>query len=286
MTIGEQRPASAPGQPRSVGGTDRGNPGSPEPRLGGGLAVSAGMHSGLVVALLFAAFYAPQGNAWSATAGVGAVTIGAVGSLPGVPLPRPAVVSTSRVADPTKGLYKSEPEPKKPVIPPDATPLQKFEKEKPKLVPSKPSRLLEDNSTPPPGAIPYGQGGTPTMPYTQFTTGSGSQGGIGISGPSGATGDFGMRYSWYVEAVQRRISGNWLQSTIDASIRFAPRAVVEFQIFRDGTARNIQLTTSSGNVQVDRSALRAVQDSIPFPTLPGDYAGTYVSVQFWFEFHR
>jgi len=37
---------------------------------------------------------------------------------------------------------------------------------------------------------------------------------------------------------------------------------------------------------VDRSALRAVRDSIPFPTLPGDYSGTYVSVQFWFEFHR
>ena len=124
------------------------------------------------------------------------------------------------------------------------------------------------------------------MPYTQFTTGSGSQGGIGMTGPSGAAGDFGMRYSWYVEAVQRRISGNWLQSTIDPSIRFAPRVVVEFQIFRDGTMRNLQITTRSGNEQVDRSAVRAVQDSIPFPSLPGDYGGAYVSVQFWFEFHR
>ena len=261
-------------------------PGSPEPRLGGGLAVSAGLHAGLAVALLLATIYAPRGNAWATTgAGGGAVKINAVGSLPGVPLPLPAVVSTSRVADPTKGLYKNEPAPKNVPPPPDATALQKFEKEK-KLPPSKPSRLLEDNSPPPPGAIPYGQGGTPAMPYTQFTTGSGSQGGVGMTGPTGAAGEFGTRYSWYVEAVQRRISGNWLQSTIDPSIRFAPRVVVEFQIFRDGTAGNIQIITRSGNASVDRSALRAVQDSVPFPTLPGDYSGSYVSVQFWFEFHR
>lgn len=259
-----------------------GRNGSPEPRIGRPLAVSAGLHSALVALILFSAFYAPQGNAWSA-AGGGAVSIGMVGSLPGVPLPRPMVVSTSRVVDVTKGLYKSEPAPKKEEMP-DATKLPTFEKEK-KLAPSKPSRLLEDNATPPPGAIPYGQGGTPVMPYTQFTMGAGSPGGIGTKSPTGG-GDFGARYSWYVEAVQRRISGNWLQSTIDPAIRFAPRVVVEFQIFRDGAVRNIQMTTSSGNVSVDRSALRAVQDSVPFPTLPGDYAGSYVSVQFWFEFHR
>jgi protein TonB len=246
--------------------------------------VSVGLHSALVAVILFSAFYASQGSAWSATGG-GAVTIGAVGSLPGVPLPRPIVVSTSRVTDPTKGLYKSEPAPKKAEIPPDATSLPKFEKEK-KLPPSRPSRLLEDKSPPPQNAIPYGGGGTPMMPYTQFTTGSGTQGGIGMKGPSGPGGDFGARYSWYVEAVQRRISGNWLQSTIDPAIRFAPRVVVEFQIFRDGTVRNMQITQSSGNASVDRSALRAVQDSIPFQTLPGDYSGAYVSVEFWFEFHR
>ena len=261
-------------------------PGSPEPRIGRPLAVSAGLHSALVAALIFAAFYAPQGNAWSATGGGGAaVQINAVGSLPGIPLPRPVVYSTSRVVDTSKGLYQSEPLPKKPVIPPDATPLTQFEKEK-KLPPSRKSRLLENDYQPPQNAVPYGQGGRPTLPYTQFETGSGSQGGIGMSGPSGAAGDFATRYAWYVEAVQRRISGNWLQSTIDPSIRFAPRVVMEFQIMRDGTVRNIQITQSSGNASVDRSALRAVQDSNPFQSLPGDYGGSYVSVQFWFELHR
>jgi protein TonB len=259
-----------------------GGSGSPEPKLGGPLAVSAGVHTGLVALLLFSAFFVPRGSAWSGP-GSGAVSIGMVGSLPGVPLPRPSVVSVSRVADPTQGLYKKEP-PSQAEIP-NATKLPQFEKDK-KLPPSKTSRLLSDDSTPPPGAIPYGKGGTPNLPYTQFTTGSGTQGGIGMSSPGGGGGDFGARYAWYVEAVQRRISGNWLQSTIDPAIRFAPRVVVAFEVFRDGTARNIQITQSSGNASVDRSALRAVQDSNPFPTLPGDYSGSYVAVEFWFEFHR
>jgi TonB family protein len=257
--------------------------GTPEPSLGGPLAVSIGMHTVLSSLLLISAFYAARGNAWSGGGG-GAISIGVVGSLPGVPLPRPAVVSTSRVTDPTRGLYKAEPKPKKPEVIPDAKPLAQFEKEK-KLAPTKRSRLLEDTSPPPPGAIPYGQGGTPSMAYSQFALGTGgAQGGLGMSGPAG--GAFAQRYAWYVEAVQRRISSNWLQSTVDPSIRFAPRVVVQFQIFRDGTASNIQIVQSSGNASVDRSALRAVQDSIPFLRLPGDYSAPYVSVEFWFEFHR
>jgi TonB family protein len=243
------------------------------------------MHLALAGVALFSVFFAPQGNAWSgAGSGGGAVSITAVGSLPGVPLPRPAVVTNNRVVDSTNGLYESEPQPKKAAVVPDATKLTEFEKEK-KLQPSKPSKLLKDDSTPPPNAVPYGQKGTPSLPYTQFSMSNGSQGGMGVQSPGGG-GDFGQRYSWYVEAVQRRISGNWLQSTIDPSIRFAPRVVVQFQIFRDGTARNVQIAQSSGNVSVDRSALRAVEDSSPFQGLPGDYSGSFVSVEFWFEFHR
>lgn len=260
--------------------------GTPEPALGGPLAVSFGLHAALSALLLLSAFYAARGNAWSGGGGGGAVSIGMVASLPGVPLPRPAVVTTSRVADPTKGLYKAEPKPKQPEVIPDAKPLPKFEKEK-TLAPTKRSRLLEDEATPPPGAIPYGQGGTPTMNYSQFAMGNGAaQGGLGVTGGGGWGGAFAQRYAWYVEAVQRRIASNWLQSAIDPSIRFAPRVVVQFQIFRDGTAGNIQITQSSGNASVDRSALRAVQDSIPFMRLPGDYSASYVSVEFWFDFHR
>jgi protein TonB len=105
-----------------------------------------------------------------------------------------------------------------------------------------------------------------------------------MSGPGG--GDFGSRYSWFVDAVRGRISSNWLQSMVDPSVRFAPRATVTFQILRDGTITNIQVLHSSGNSSVDNSAVRAILSSSPVNRLPNDYSGSVVNVEFWFEFHR
>jgi protein TonB len=115
--------------------------------------------------------------------------------------------------------------------------------------------------------------------------GSGTtQASLGFTGTAG--GDFGSRFSWYVEAVQRRISGNWLQSSVDPSVGTAPRVVVTFTIMRDGTVTNAQITHSSNNYSVDNSALRAVRDSSPLDRLPGGYTGPSVNVEFWFDFHR
>ena len=132
--------------------------------------------------------------------------------------------------------------------------------------------------------MPYGGGGTPTVPYTSFSMGAGTQGGLGFSGTAG--GDFGSRYSWYVAAVQRRVSMNWLQTTVDPGIQFAPRVVATFDILRNGAVTNAQITHSSGNASVDRSALRAILDSNPLQGLPNDYSGSKVSVEFWFDFKR
>ena len=167
------------------------------------------------------------------------------------------MVSTNRVVDESKGLFKAEPKPL-PKPAPDATPIPKFERNKPPKYVTHPSKLLENPTPPPPNAIPYGGGGTPTIPITSFAMGPGTtQAGLGFTGAAG--GDFGSRFSWYVEAVQRRISSNWLQSAIDPSVTTAPRVIVTFTIMRDGTVTNIQVTQRSNNYSVDSSAVRAVQ---------------------------
>jgi len=209
------------------------------------------------------------------------MTIGLVGNLPGIPLPKPPAITTSQVVDVTKGLYQSEPKPKQPEE--NATPLPEFKQEKRPRYVTRPSRLLENPTPPPSNAIPYGQGGAPVIPYTAFTVGAQTQGGLSFSGPGGA---FGERFPWYVAAVQRRISSNWLQSTVEPTIRWAPRVIVNFVILHDGTITNIQLTRSSGDSSVDTSAVRAVRASSPLDALPAGYSGSYVSVEFWFDFHR
>ncbi|MGH9772665.1 MAG: energy transducer TonB, partial [Candidatus Acidiferrales bacterium] len=99
-------------------------------------------------------------------------------------------------------------------------------------------------------------------------------------------GDFASRFAWYVQAVQRRISSNWIQSTVDPSISSAPRVIVTFTILRNGTITNIQFQQRSNDSSVDNSALRAVQASSPVQQLPPGYSGSAVNVQFWFDFHR
>ena len=237
-------------------------------------------HSLIFSSLVVSTLRSHRGEVWG-SAGGGAMTVGLVGHLAGVPLPRPEVMTPSRVADETKGLYKSEPKPKEPET--QATQIPEFERNKPPRYVTRPSRVFENETPPPPGAIPYGQGGAPTLPYTQFTMGGPTQGGLGFTGPGG---DFSARFPDYVLGVRNRISSNWLQSTVDPSIRWAPRAVATFEILRDGSIVNIQLVRSSGNASVDRSAFRSIEGSNPLNPLPPAYAGSYVTVEFWFDFRR
>jgi len=263
------------------------------------LSVSILLHCGLAGLALFSVMHSHSGDSWGGPGG--SVTVGLVGNVPAIPLPHPDVSTTSRVVDNTKGLYKAEP-PKIETPPPDALPIPKFQNLKPPRIPPAPktqtlnsepppkivphpSKLLENPVQPPPNAIPYGQGGAPSIPTSSFAMGKGTtQGGLSFNGVNG--GDFGSRFSWYVEAVQRRISSNWLQSTVDPNVSAAPRVVVTFTILRDGTVTNIQTTQRSNNYSVDTSAVRAVQESSPLSPLPGGYGGSSVNVEFWFDFKR
>ena len=248
------------------------------------LVWSLGFHMVLFGSLGVSTLLSHRGENWGGAGGDNAVTVGLVAKLPGIMLPRPEAVTTSRVVDETKGLYKSEPPPKPQEIAPDTKAIPEFKKEKTPHYITHPSRVLEDPTPPPPNAVPYGQGGSPALPYSNFTVGGATQGGMGFSGPGG--GDFTGRFPAYVDAVRNRISSNWLQSTVDPSVRWAPRSMYTFQILRDGTVTNVQMTTSSGNRSVDNSALRAILNSSPVSPLPSNYSGNIVTVEFWFEFRR
>lgn len=253
--------------------------------LGMNFAASLIFHGALVALLFISAHYSPHEDSWGGPGG--AITVGVVGSVPGIPMPRPELATPNRVVDESKGLYKSEPPPKVPEKQPDATPIPKFDRVKPPKYVTRPSKVLENKAPPPPNAVPYGGGGTPTVPYTSFAMGTGTatQGGIGFSNDTGG-GNFGSRFSWYVEAVQRRVSSNWIQATVDPGIQYAPRVVVTFDVLKDGTVTNVQVTKSSGNASVDTSAVRAVRESNPLGRLPPEYSGSKVGVEFWFDYKR
>ena len=248
------------------------------------LGYSAWFHIALTALLLVAVWVQRSGNAWGGIGGGdnSGVKVSLVSSA-GIPMPQPNLTSLeSKAVDLTKGLNMEEPPPKLPEPKTDATKLPKFEKEKP-LPPSRPSKVFESKTPPAENAVPYGKGGQTTLPsgYSDFP--GPANGGVAVQGQGG--GDFASRYGWYIEAVKRAVNQNWMQNTIDPSIRAGRRAktVVTFTINRDGSIKNIRVSESSGNRSMDDSAQRALLSIDRFPPLPTDYSGRYVDVIFDFD---
>jgi periplasmic protein TonB len=251
------------------------------------LVASVCLHGALFTLVIFSPKLFPsfQSNWGSPAGGAGGINAKIVDSISGVPLPKPEVVQEKAPANESPGFYKTEEAPPPPppdkaeLIPETKAPI----KTTPPAKPPKPAvtpKAAKAPEPPPSNAIPYGEGGRPAMAYGQFSTGAGAAG-IGFGDAT-----FGDRYGWYVEAITRAVSQNWLKSMVDARITRAPRVYLSFDIARNGKISNLGVQQSSGIPTLDRSAQRAVLASDPLPALPSDYRGGSVSVQFYFEYSR
>src|SRR5579859_3344588 len=216
------------------------------------LGYSAWLHIGLVAAVALSVWIQRSGNPWGGVGGGGesSVKVDLVSSA-GIPMPHPVVPTPSQVVDPTKGLAQEEPKT-------DATPILKFKQKQPPPPPSKKSKVFEPKIPPPDNSVKYGKGGQMDIPSGYSQTPGASSGGLAVQGQGG--GDFSSRYGWYVESVKRAISQNWIQTSIDPTVRSARRAkaTTSFRIYRDGSIKNIRLDSTSGNRSMDDSATRAL----------------------------
>lgn len=250
--------------------------------LRGTLVLSICLHGLLFLTAVVWTYLVPRWRGgWGQSWGAGnAARVNAVSSLPSVPLPAPLLATRSTLSTENPGLYKSEPEAKPAPTKTDVE-IPKFKQavkvEKPLRVNK---RIQKEALETPDNAIPFGEGGKPTLTYATIANAAG-EGGLNFG-----EGDFGDRYSLYVSGVRTRISSNWLLASISPGIVTAPRVYLEFDIRRDGTIANPEITQSSGVPEVDRSALRAVLASNPLAPLPNDYAGNKVTVKFYFDFRR
>jgi protein TonB len=130
--------------------------------------------------------------------------------------------------------------------------------------------------------VAFGEGGPVSGPYGTFSA-AGAKGGFGITGSGG---DFGTKYGWYVQVIQRKVSDNWLRYEIDPSIKSAQRVYITFDVARDGHPGNVQIEQSSGVPSLDISAVRALQRIDTFGPLPADYPGNKISVEYWFDYKK
>jgi periplasmic protein TonB len=247
---------------------------------GRALAWSAGLHVGITAALLVysAVFYGTSGGTWGA--GGGGEAIGAT-LVSTVPIAANAEQTQNVLANESKGLSKSQDkiEEKEP----DAIEIQG---KNAKIKPKKPETAAKEKAKPEPeeetNQVAFGEGGPVSGPYGTFSA-AGAKGGFGFTGGGG---DFGTRFAWYVQGVQRVVSQNWLKYEIDPSIKSSERVYVTFDVGRDGRPSNVQVEQSSGVPSLDISAVRAIQRIDTFGALPPEYSGNKVSVEFWFDYKK
>jgi protein TonB len=251
-------------------------------RWGPALAWSVGLHVGVTATMLiYSAFFAgPRGEGWGA--GGGGEAIGAT-LVSTVPLPANPTQTQNVLANESKGITKSQAKPEE--NEPDAIAIQaKNAKIKPK--PKKTPTVTKEKPQPEPeeetNQVAFGEGGPVSGPYGTFSA-AGAKGGFGFTGGGG---DFGTRFAWYVQGVQRKVSENWLKYEVDPKIATAQRVYITFDIARDGHPMNVQVEQSSGVPSLDISASRAIQRIDTFGPLPPEYSGSKVSVEFWFDFKR
>jgi protein TonB len=198
-------------------------------------------------------------------------------------LPAVAAQTQNVLANDSKGVTKSQPKVEEKE--PDAIEIQgKNSKIKPKQPPSptkakpQPTPQKEEETN----QVAFGEGGPVSGPYGSFAAG-GAKGGFGVTGGGG---DFGTKYGWYVQVIQRKVSENWLKYEVDPGITGAQRVYITFDVARDGHPYNVQVEQSSGVPSLDTSAVRALQRIDTFGSLPPDYSGNKISVEYWFDYKR
>lgn len=242
----------------------------------GPLAWSAALHAAFFGGVLAYGVFVGSlhGESWGGTEGGGGALSVTLVSAAAVPLPPPSEESPNLVANESKGLSESEKRPPEK----EAVALPRHEAN----MPEPPPRKIVQEKPRPMNQVPFGQGGPVSGPYGVFNA-NGAKGGLSLTGGGG---DFGSRYGWYVDVVRRKVAENWLKYEVDPSISSARRVYITFEITRSGEPVNIQLSQSSGIPSLDQSAVRALERIDTFGSLPPDYSGSRVAVEFWFDYRR
>jgi protein TonB len=246
--------------------------------FGNNLGGSVLLHLAVIGFILVYAVFRWHGREWGdAQMAQGAIQASMVSAIP-LPQTQPPTdnVLATETPSPAPELPKPQAAQKMPL---DAIPIPEKKKPPKKIAP-------EQHPKPPqykppvqkPDRATYGEAaGLPVAMSTVQTQN-------GTSSMAVKSGDFGSRFSWYVNVVNQRVSQNWLRAEADPKSSNGRKATVLFDISRDGTPSNVRIETPSGSPTLDISALHAVQRVNNFGPLPPGYNGSYITVEYYFDY--
>jgi protein TonB len=249
---------------------------APEPLVApaaGSLLLHGVLFGGLVAYGLIGGFL--HHNQWGSPGSGGAIQVNLVTHA--LPLPSDQPPNENVLSTETPSQAPAEPEPKaKQAVDETAIPIAgKQKKPEQQTAPKTPQHTAQPQQD---YRAHYGeQAGSSMARATQsqnFTSGQTSL----------TDGDFGSRFGWYVDNLNRKMASSWYKAEVDPHTPRSSRVYLTFTLNRAGNPSAVQIDHSSGSVTLDRSCQRGVQRVDTFGALPGAYNKSTLQVSYYCEF--
>ncbi len=239
----------------------------------GSIILHAGLTIAIVVYYIVGGFF--HSNIWGGSAAGGAIRVNITSALP-LPSDQPINQNVLATEKPSPAPEIPQPKVESKTIDMTAIPIPgKKEKIKPQPVPKaspKQQPIQQDNRA------RYGEQAGSSMPRAitgQTTT---------VGPTSVSEGDFGSRFPWYVDGINRKMSQSWNKSEVDPRTPKGARVFLTYTIHRDGSPADVQVDRSSGSSTLDRSCVRGVQRVDTFGNLPPGYNSSTLKVSYYCEY--
>jgi protein TonB len=240
----------------------------------GSLVLHASLAAAIVLYGVLGGFF--HSNLWGGSAAGGAIRVNLVSSALPLPTDQPPNQNVLATDKPSQAPVLPLPKAAPPTVDEKSIPvLGKQEKPKEKPAPKTPPKQPQPKQD---NRAQYGEQAASSMPRA-------IQGQTTTNGPTSVSeGDFGSRFPYYVDGINRKMSTSWNKSEVDPRTPKGARVFLVFTIHRDGTPGDVQLDRSSGSPTLDRSCMRGVQRVDTFGPLPGGYNLSTLKVSYYCEY--
>ena len=95
----------------------------------------------------------------------------------------------------------------------------------------------------------------------------------------------GVDFGPYLQRILQEVKEHWYSLIPESAQMKKGKLAIEFAITKDGQVAGMKLVATSGDTALDRAAWGGITASNPFPPLPTDFGGQYLSLRFRFFYN-
>ncbi len=92
--------------------------------------------------------------------------------------------------------------------------------------------------------------------------------------------------SGWASEVLNAVQRNWSMGTAPGTAEWSGRVTVTILVMASGELNGVDVASSSGLAPLDAAALKAIEQSGPWPALPEGFPGTSLEIQLVFKYGK